>query len=168
MNFRLFIIPLVLFLLLIGGVVGNVFVYKELARIRTLSLEATEEIARQAAQDERAARVRTRLEQLSHDEELIKSHLVAVDDVVAFLQHIEEVATVNNATLEVVSVSNTAPEGHIDIAVKVDGTFASVMRTLGALEYDSYALSLTSVSLNQRDEDAWQATGTMTALIYTP
>lgn len=168
MNTRLFIVPIILTLLLIVGVAGTVLAYKELTRIQTASVQISEEIAHQTAQEERTARVRSRLEQLGHDEELIQSHLVAVDDVVPFLQHIEGVGSDNGALLEVVSVSNTASEGYVRISIKVNGTFSAVMRTLGALEYDSYAISINSISIDKRDVDMWEAVGNVTALIYLP
>jgi hypothetical protein len=60
-----------------------------------------------------------------------------------------------------VAASHTAAHPSLELTLTVTGTFDAVMRTVGAIEYAPYDLSITGLDLGQTDKNAWHADVTL-------
>jgi hypothetical protein len=91
---------------------------------------------------------------------------------------LQSTGTYLKSNVQVVSVSATpgTPTGVLDLSLKIDGTFDSVARTLGAIEYGPYDITITSLtfdtnpsSVTATTEPQWSAAATYTVgTINTP
>lgn len=150
-----------LLLVVVGGVYafGYTFVGKasaEAARlateIRTKSEETTRVVAAKAA-----------LVSLVEDEANVRQYLVRPEDIVGFLERLERTGQALGATVEVVSVSadRGTPRGRITLALKISGSFDSVLRTLGTIEYGAFDSTLTSLTFDRpivgAEKEEWTA-----------
>ncbi len=106
--------------------------------------------ALEAAQDRQA---QNQLAGLEADEAQVSSYFVQTRDVVPFLTAIEATGHTFGTKVSVVSVSDApgTPHGHLTISVSVTGPFDSVLRTVGALEYAPYDISLSNLTLDTTD-----------------
>jgi hypothetical protein len=109
----------------------------------------------------RVAAARSALAEISGDESLVQSYFVPETGVVSFIDGLEALAKAQNADMKVLSVSTDGTAAQSNLAllftISIDGTFDSVMRTIGAIEYAPYDISVSKLSLNQAAKDAWHA-----------
>lgn len=110
------------------------------AEIHTKSEETTRVIAAKAA-----------LASLVEDEAHVRQYLVRQEDIVGFLERLERTGQALGATVEVVSVSadRGTPRGKITLALKISGSFDSVLRTLGTIEYGAFDSTLTNLTFDR-------------------
>lgn len=114
------------------------------------------------AKTETAARValaRTALAEIAGNESAVQSYFVSEAGVVLFIDHLESRAREQAAALEVLSVSvgNSAAQPTLVVAITVRGTFDAVLRTVGAIEYAPYSVSLSKLSLVGEGKNLWGA-----------
>ncbi|MDB5237093.1 MAG: hypothetical protein JWL88_195 [Parcubacteria group bacterium] len=99
----------------------------------------------------RIAEAKAALAALSTDEASVSAHFVSPNDIVPFLGGVESAGAALGSKVQVVSVG-AAPvvsgEGHLALSVQITGSFDSVLRTLGALEYAPYDIVLTNLTLD--------------------
>jgi hypothetical protein len=107
----------------------------------------------------RISSARAALSQLSGDEAAVQGYFVPETGIVAFIEDLEGRGRLLGAAVSVLSVSKGSAGGRPALAfsISIKGTFDAVMRTVGAIEYAPYALSLSSLALAQNDKNAWQA-----------
>lgn len=141
-------------------------------RVNTLSAQAaalSSQIQQLGDANGRASSVRRDLEEVGRQEAELYAHFVGNDTIVSYLETVEATGRSLGATVTVVSVGNApARAGHpaeIQMALRITGSFDAVMRTLGAIEYQSYDTTLTNVTLDTPDS-TWTAAATF--LIGTP
>ena len=105
---------------------------------------------------------RRALEELSKNEAAVRSRFVSEADIVPYLEGLEATGERLGSTVEVVSVGNTPAKGtepgSVQVSLRIDGTFDADMRTLGAIEYQSYDTRLVSLAF-----DSPEGTSTWTA-----
>ena len=65
-----------------------------------------------------------------------------------------------------VAAAPASPYGHLNLSVSITGTFDAVSKTVGAIEYQPYNTSLTSLSLSTTANPG--DTGTTTATTSQP
>lgn len=146
--------------LLAAAVTAYVFWY---ARVTALEQE-TAELATKAAQAERAAAdiasARAALSKLVADEAFFGSYFVSTSTVVSYLENLEHTGDELGSLVEVVSVTPAGSE-RLSISFRAAGSFAAVMRTLGAIEFGPYDASMANLTLdtNAGSEGKWMATG---------
>ena len=107
----------------------------------------------------RVAAARTALAEISGDESLVQSYFVPQNGVVSFIDMLEGLAAAQNANMKVLSVSTggTANQPTLLLTIGIDGTFDSVMRTVGAVEYAPYDVTVSKFAVSQTAKNAWHA-----------
>lgn len=115
----------------------------------------------------RAAAARAALAAMEGDEALMRSYFVSETGVVSFINGLEALGrAIGSTTVSVLSVSTAADakaRPAFKFALLVKGTFDGVMRTVGALEYAPYAISISSLSVAKNSKNDWQANLVFTA-----
>lgn len=105
------------------------------------------------------ASVRMALTEIASDETSIQGYFVPETNVVGFIDGLEARGQAQGATVKILSVSagsvNARPT--LTFALTVNGTFDAVMRTVGAIEYAPYDLSISSLALGQDAKNSWHA-----------
>ncbi|HVW71540.1 MAG TPA: hypothetical protein VHB93_00085 [Candidatus Paceibacterota bacterium] len=94
------------------------------------------------------------LAQLSDAGSDIKGYFVVPDNIVSFLEQQQSLGTSLGAQMSVVSVTaNPNPHPHLDLALTISGSFAAVMRTVGAIEFSPYDITVSSLNLSTTNTD---------------
>lgn len=124
----------------------------EVANLEGAILTKTEKANRLAA-------TRTMLADIAGDEAAIREYFVPETGVVAFIDSLESHGRTLGGAVSVssVSVDNTPTLPLLTLSLSIKGTFDSVMRTIGAIEYVPHALSISEIALIQDDKNKWQA-----------
>jgi len=149
------------------------------ATVGTASAEAAqlaEKIKTAGHDSARVAAAKAALVSLAEDELSVRTYLVPTNDVVPFLEGLEQTGKQLGAAVEVASVSaqNSTNRPHLLLALKITGSFDSVLRTLGAIEYGPYDSELTNLTLDTPRLEAgeasvaWTATATFTIGTQAP
>lgn len=127
------------------------------------------EIRTKSEESARVAAAKEALASLAADEASMRQYLVRQEEIVPFLGRLEGTGAALGSSLQVVSVSTekAAPRGRILLSVKITGSFESVLRTLGAIEYGPYDSAVTNVTLDTSESEpgqtaAWSAVATFT------
>jgi hypothetical protein len=144
--------------LLLVAVVGYAFWYYTLGSVSAsaANLAAEAESKKQSAAS--ATLAAGELERLEREEASIHAYFVVPDDIVGFLEGLQTKGAALGAEVTVVSVSaETAPRPRLDLAIKIDGSFDAVMRTMGAIEYAPYDLTVSMLTLSLTGEGEWSA-----------
>ena len=107
----------------------------------------------------RVAAARTALAEIAGDEAVVQSYFVPETEVVSFISNLEERARAQSASMKVLSVSvdSSSKQPSLVLSLSVSGTFDSVMRTVGAIEYAPYDLSISRLSLAKEEKNIWNA-----------
>lgn len=157
------------------------FWYSSVGKVSAEAASLAEEIKTKSQDSARVAAAKVALTSLSEDEESVRKYLVQTNDVVPFLEGLEQTGKQLGAVVEVASVSaeSATNRPHLTLSLKITGSFDSVLRTLGAIEYGPYDSMLTNLTFDtpRTDDSAatvvWTATaaftiGTQVATSSTP
>ncbi|MEK7086166.1 MAG: hypothetical protein AAB709_00900 [Patescibacteria group bacterium] len=125
----------------------------DVAELQNKITTATETVARIAS-------ARAALAEISSDEAKVRSYFVSETEVVAFINNLESRGLAQGAPIQVLSVSTSGSSARptLLLTLAAQGTFDAIMRTVGAIEYAPYDLTISSLSIEQDAKDAWQAT----------
>lgn len=156
------LIHLVCALLVLGAVALLYgFGYSLVAKERTQADALATEVALASARADRLLVAQSSFKSLADDEALIRGHFVGAEEIVPFLETLEGTGRALGSSVEVAAVS---PEGDtaLKLSLRITGSFDSVLRTLGAIEYAPYASTLTSVTFDTPPTESarrsWSAT----------
>lgn len=120
------------------------------------------QIQTKTAASTRASAARTALADIQGDEALVESYFVPETGVVSFIDTLEGLAHAQKAAMKVLSVSTNgkAEESNLELllTLSIEGSFDAVMRTVGAIEYAPYSISLSRLSLVNSGKNIWHAT----------
>ncbi len=107
----------------------------------------------------RIAAARATLAGIANDEQTVRGYFVAETDIVSFINSLEALGKVLGATVNVLSVSTagTTSRPVLSLTLSVAGSFDAVMRTVGAIEYAPYDLSIAKLAVVQDDKNSWHA-----------
>jgi hypothetical protein len=96
---------------------------------------------------------------IAGDEAVVQSYFVPETGVVAFIDDLEARGHSQGTTVSVLSVSTggVPAQPTLVFSLSVKGTFDAVMRTVGAIEYAPYAISISALSVGQDDKNSWYA-----------
>jgi|CXWL01.1.fsa_nt_gi hypothetical protein len=147
------------------GVYG--FLYTKVQQQSLLANTLAGELQAKGLSSTQSLSAKNALEEIAKNEVLVQTYFVSSADIVPFLGSLQERGRSLGTKVEVVSVSaDTAkPYGHLNLALKIQGSFANVLRTLGALEYQPYDTTLKSLALDSQAPGEW--TGTITMMVGT-
>jgi len=107
----------------------------------------------------RLATTRATFAEMAGDEAVVQGYFVPETGVVSFIDSLESRGDSLGATVNVLSVSTskTSAQPSLELSLAINGTFDAVMRTVGAIEYAPYALSIMSLSVEQEAGGVWRA-----------
>jgi len=107
----------------------------------------------------RITSTRATLAELAGDEAIVQGYFVPETGVVPFIASLEARARAQGATLKVLSVATggNPKQPTLVVTLAVDGAFDPVLRTIGAIEYAPYALSLSKLTLGENGKKVWHA-----------
>jgi hypothetical protein len=139
--------------------VGYGFWYAALSAKSAAVANQESRIVAQTETVSRIASARAVLAEIAGDEASVENYFVSETGVVAFIDGLEAQGEAQGAVVEVGSVSagtaGVRPTFILSLAIK--GAFDAVMRTIGAIEYVPYDLSISGLSLTQDNEGRWHA-----------
>lgn len=124
----------------------------EAAALQTQINEKTEASARVMA-------AQAALSEIAADEAAVQAYFVPETAVVPFIDDLESRGRVLHTTVAVTSVAAKHVENRpvLVLALTIDGSFDAVMRTVGAIEYAPYDISVSSLTLALVDGGNWRA-----------
>lgn len=142
-----------------AAVVGHGVWYSVIAKKSAEAANLQNQIDAKTEVSARVALARTALAEIAGNESAVQSYFVPEAGVVLFINHLEARAREQAAALQVLSVSvgDSALRPTLIITVTVRGTFDAVMRTVGAIEYAPYSVSLSKLSLVGEGKNLWGA-----------
>lgn len=99
------------------------------------------------------------LAEIAGDEVAVQAYFVPDSNVVSFIDDLQARGRVLKSSVNVLSVaaSHTAVHPSLELTLTITGPFDAVMRTVGAIEYAPYDLSITELALGQTDKNVWHA-----------
>jgi len=108
---------------------------------------------------ERVALARTTLAEISGNESAVQSYFIHETGVVSFIDDLESRARKQSANMKVLSVSvgDSVKRPTMILTTTISGTFESVMRTIGAVEYAPYSVSISRLSIVNEEKNKWTA-----------
>jgi Tfp pilus assembly protein PilN len=115
------------------------------------SIEASQlatQIANQKSATAQLAQAKSELSDLSSQQATINQYFVQTNNVVPFLEQLQSLGSSLGAAVQVVSVSATqgTPYGTLTLSISISGNFSAVAKTLGAIEYEPYNISIDTLS----------------------
>jgi len=143
----------------IMAVVGYGFWYSVIAGKSAAVANLQSQIDTKMETTKRITAARTTLAEIADDESLVRSYFVPETEVVSFIDDLETRARAQTATIKVLSVSvgKSSERPTLILSLIVNGTFDSIMRTVGAIEYAPYDLSISKLSLVKEEKRVWSA-----------
>jgi len=160
-------------LLLTGIFVGYGFWYTAVGKSSAEAVALDKEIQKKEHDSERARATKDALLSLEAEEMGMQNYLVRQDDIVPFLGALEQAGTSLGSVVEVLSVSAEPSDtrSRLLLSLKIAGTFDSVLRTLGSIEYGAYDCTVESITFDTTpgEEGAvWTAAATFSFGTQTP
>ena len=139
--------------------VGQGFLYAGIANKSNSVADLQSQINTKNETASRIASARTALAEIAGDEAAVQGYFVSETEIVPFIGNLEEHASAQAATMKVlsVSVSDATEYSTLVLSITVNGTFDAVMRTVGAIEYSPYDLSISKLSLGKDEKNSWHA-----------
>lgn len=107
----------------------------------------------------RIALARAALSEIEGDEASMQNYFVSESSAVSFINELETLGLSQKAIVTVLSVAKGGVSSHptLVLALSIKGSFDAVMRTVGAIEYVPYAVSISTLSVGQDMKDTWHA-----------
>jgi hypothetical protein len=138
---------IVLFLITLS-VYGAWYAYVE--KTSAVAAGLVNEIATKKESGARIQDAKNQLERATSDGAAVEAYFVDTDDVVPFLESLQGIGERlgSEVTVESVSAQPAKPHTVLQLALRITGTFDSVERTLGAIEYQPYETVLTNVTFD--------------------
>ena len=101
---------------------------------------------------------RVALAKIAKDEAIVKKYFVSENDIVAFIDDLQTRGASQGTVVKVLSVSagTASIKSSLTLPITVAGTFDSVMRTVGMIEYAPYNITISKFSLS-KDEKIWES-----------
>lgn len=107
----------------------------------------------------RIATAQTVFTEIEKDEQTLRGYLVSEGGVVSFIDMLEEKGRLLGTTVNVLSVSASGSSAFpvLELTLAIKGSFDSVMRTVGSIEYAPYAISVQTLFIGKDAKDEWLA-----------
>ena len=139
--------------------VGQGFWYSVIAEKSSAVASLQSQIETKSEAAGRIASYRAEIAKIADDELLVRSYFVSENDVVTFIDGLQERGLSQGTAVKILSVSagGTSTRPILAIAVTVTGSFDAVMRTVGSIEYASYDISISKLSIMKSDKKTWSA-----------
>ncbi|HET9641400.1 MAG TPA: hypothetical protein VFP46_00945 [Candidatus Paceibacterota bacterium] len=107
----------------------------------------------------RLSSARAMLAELASEESALQNYFVPQSGIVSFIDGLQALGRSLGSVVQVRSVSTggTTARPTLSLSLLIRGPFDSVVRTIGAIEYGPYAISVVKLSLSQSDKGVWDA-----------
>ena len=164
---------LLAFLACIAIIIGYGFWYAAVENKSAAAARLEKQIVVKTETTSRVASARASLAEIAGDEASMQNYFVSETGVVAFINNLEAQGKKLGATVDVLSVAASGGRASLDSArhdsaesgtqptltfsLSVKGSFDSIMRTVGAIEYAPYDLTISALSVGQDGKDGWHA-----------
>jgi hypothetical protein len=158
-------------LVALGALGAYAVSFLSIGAAREGAADASRKVAEIRAEDDAIAQAEGALAALAADEVAVEGYLVSPKDIVAFLEELEGIGEAYGAQVEVASVSSVGNDNRIELAVRIEGSFVSILRSLGVMEYGPRDLRLKQLVLDTRgvnSDASWSAAASFTAAATTP
>lgn len=155
MTFSRLIIALIAFAALSAG---YVFLFQTVTAksVELAALNAS--IEAHARSESRNDLTQATLAEIAAQEALIQRYLVPAVQAESFVSDLEARARSQEVSVQRLSgVSANADTHTISFSLALEGSFSSVMRAIGSLEYAPFELAASQVSISYKDSDKWRA-----------
>ena len=138
------------------------YVYAKVSARSTEASSLAQQIKNQNDAAVKATIAKTRLAELSTQQAAITQYFVSTSDVVPFIEKLQAIGKFIGADVQVASVAAApaSPYGHLNLSVSITGTFDAVSRMLGAIEYQPYNTSISSVTISTTQNQTTVSTTT--------
>lgn len=146
--------------ILVAAVAGHGFWYAAIVNKSAEVFELQNQIDTKTETAGRIAAARTALAEIAGDESAVQNYFVPETEVVSFIGDLETRARAQSASIKVLSVSvdnSSLKQPSLVLSLSLSGTFDSVMRTIGAIEYAPYDLTVSRLSLIKEEKKIWNA-----------
>lgn len=160
---RPYAFPAIALLAALCAAAGYAFLFSQVSALSEEAHALSSDIAAHTSTHAAALAARDALAELAEDEAFVMSRFVSSADIVPFLERLEGRGAPLGSEVRVVSVSDTAAEGKVTVALSISGSFDAVVRTLGRIEHDAFAGASRNVALDA-SEGAWTAAVTLDVL----
>lgn len=164
-----FIIALVFAL---AAAAGYVLWFLAFSAARDNARAAADEAGRIEREDAAIASAKETIASLESDEAALRAYFLSEADIVPFLEELERLGDALQSRVEVASVTELGETTErLSLALRIEGSFEAVMRTLGAIEYGSRDMRIISTTLEALQEEnesfLWVATATFSVASIT-
>jgi hypothetical protein len=107
-------------------------------------------IAEQNNAATKSAQAKSELTLLTSQGATIDQYFVQTNNLVPFLEQLQSLGKFLGSNVQVASVSAEpgSPYGQLNLSLGITGSFDAVVRAIGAIEYEPYNVSISSLSLN--------------------
>lgn len=138
------------FVVLVMVVIAYAICYAMVAARSTNAADLETQIATKTQVAERLKSVRAALEELSGDEAEVQGYFVSNANIVSFIDTLQRRGNELGSKVNVLSVSAANTKSPtLTLTLQIQGPFSAVMRTVGAVEYAPYALTVSSLSVTE-------------------
>jgi hypothetical protein len=152
---RIYAHIVIVMLLLAATAGGYGFWYLQVGEAGSRIAVIDAELAAKNEELKQIQEARSALAALSEKEARIRSYFVEGDGVVPFIEEVGRIGSSLGAKVEVLGVAEEQgrERGSIELSLRIEGTFDAVMRTVGALEYAPYDITLTRLAIDAVSQD---------------
>lgn len=153
-------------LLLLLSVGAYAFWFRHVNALSAEAAQLSTELRTRGDAGSRASSLRRAIGEIERQEGEVYRRFVGSDTIVTYLEGVEATAESLGASVEVVSVGNASAKRdqlvQLQMSLRITGTFDAVMRTLGAIEYQAYDTTLSSLTLDTppQADAGWTAAAT--------
>ncbi len=151
-----FLVSLAVLILAVAGY-GAWYAFVSAQSAHVADLESQIESKTQTAL--RISSARAALAQITDSEATVNSYFIGEASVVDFINQLQVLGKSLGTAVNVLSVSEGVSNAHSSLVVTLTatGSFDAVMRTVGAIEFAPYDLSLSSFSVHTVQGSGWSA-----------
>ena len=166
MKLKPYLHVIILFLVFVAALLLYGSWYGQVGKESADAAGLADQIQQRSQNSVRTQEARAELEHALSEESSIRDYFVNTADVVPFLESLQTTGTKLGSKVDVVSVSTQVakPRSLLQLSLHITGPFDSVMRTIGAIEYQPYDTSVSSLTLDTTGGNGGTA-GTWTAAL---
>ena len=150
-------------LVCVATMVGYGVWYAHIGKMSARAADLENQILAKTETQKHISEAQASLAEIAGDEASIQNYFVPETDIVTFIDNLQSLGHSQGATVGVLSVAKagSASRPTFTLSISVNGTFDSVVRTIGAIEYSPYALTISTLTLSSGDKNVWNATFTV-------
>jgi hypothetical protein len=137
--------------------IAHWFLYSIIAKKSSEAADLQYQINMKNESVSRIASARIALAKIANSELTIRSYFIPESEIVSFIGDLEDRGRALNSVVKVLSVSTGTSEKQstLILSLLIKGTFDSVMRTVGVIEYAPYNLTVTKLSIVKDEKSLW-------------